>query len=216
MSKKVSVLFFSILFVLVSSAYKYPHGSFDRDSAYSSLYDKSISGLERKLNELYRVIYQSDLNSEAGRKAVYNEVYICRKALKKTDLWTRYFEPNAYRALNGPLPVEWETEVFEKFEKPYKRQGYGLTLIENSLDSGIKDKEVFKNLILPSIKVIEVYRADSVTKNLNTFDHFFLANRLFLLNLAAIYTTGFECPNNDSIIPELRAMINDVADINTA
>jgi len=216
MSKRVSVLLFSVAFVIISTAYKYPHANVDQDTTYSTIYYKSISDLESKLNELNKVIDQSDLSSEAGRKAVYNEVYICRKALKKTDLWTRYFEANAYRALNGPLPVEWETEVFEKFEKPYKRQGYGLTLIENSLDSGVKDKEVLKNLMLPSINAIQVYRADSVTKNLNTFDHFFLANRLFLLNLAAIYTTGFECPNNDSIIPELRTMINDVAYIYSA
>ena len=45
--------------------------------------------------------------------------------------------------------------------------------------------------------------ADSITRNLNTHHHFFLANRMFLLNLAAIYTTGFECPDTSRIIPEL-------------
>ncbi len=25
--------------------------------------------------------------------------------------------------MNGPLPVEWENEVFEKFEPPYRREG---------------------------------------------------------------------------------------------
>jgi cytochrome c peroxidase len=39
-----------------------------------------------------------------------------------------------------------------------------------------------------------------------------LCNRLFLLNLAAIYTTGFECPDTSMIIPELRSMMENVAE----
>jgi cytochrome c peroxidase len=40
-----------------------------------------------------------------------------------------------------------------------------------------------------------------------------MANRLFLLNLAAIYTTGFECPDTNQVIPELRSMLKDVKEI---
>ncbi len=43
-----------------------------------------------------------------------------------------------------------------------------------------------------------------------------LCNRLFLLNLASVYTTGFECPSTDRIIPELRFMMHSVRDIYTA
>ena len=54
---------------------------------------------------------------------------------------------------------------------------------------------------------IQTFEADSITSQLNSYNHFFLANRLFLLNLAAIYTTGFECPDTSDIIPELRSML---------
>ena len=46
-----------------------------------------------------------------------------RLKLKEIDFWLRYLEPVAYKKINGPLPVEWETEVFEKWEAPYKRDG---------------------------------------------------------------------------------------------
>ena len=73
-----------------------------------------------------------------------------------------------------------------------------------------------EKMLLLSLTAMQVYKADSITENLATFDHFFLCNRLFLLNLAAIYTTGFECPDNDSIIPELRYMLSGVSEIYTA
>jgi len=212
MSKKLITFLLLAAFVVVSSAYIYPAHSYP-DNSYTALYFKSLTVLEEKLNSAYKAADQADLATDIGRKTVYTQLYICRKALKRADIWLRYFEPNAYRYLNGPLPVEWETEVFEKYEKPYRKQGYGLTLAETSLDSGVKNKEAIKQLIQPAIQELQVYRTDSITRYLNTFDHFFLANRLYLLNLAAIYTTGFECPNNDSIIPELRDMINGVSEI---
>jgi cytochrome c peroxidase len=47
--------------------------------------------------------------------------------MKAIDFWLRYIEPTLYKKINGPLPVEWETEVFEKYEKPYRREGDGFT-----------------------------------------------------------------------------------------
>jgi len=44
-------------------------------------------------------------------KKLINET---RLKLKSIDFWLRYFEPVAYKKINGPLPIEWETEVFEK------------------------------------------------------------------------------------------------------
>src|SRR6185369_17528922 len=38
-------------------------------------------------------------------------------------------------------------------------------------------------------------------------------NRLMLLNLAAVYTTGFECPDPDRVIPEIYSMLADVKNI---
>jgi cytochrome c peroxidase len=211
-SKKLGIAICIVTYigVVVCSAYKQPGAG---NIGYKELYFKSISDLGTGFNNLEKVIEQSDASNSNGKKAILAELYKCRKELKKSDFWTRYLDANAYRSLNGPLPVEWETEVFEKFEKPHRREGYGLSIIENMIDSNKTDKESLKKVILPSVAVMSVYKADSTTANLITFDHFFLCNRLFLLNLAAIYTTGFECPNNDSIIPELRAMLVGAGDI---
>jgi cytochrome c peroxidase len=220
MSKRlgITLLIIASFTLLISSAYK---GSASTDkTAYSELYFKDISGLATEFNTLEKTLEQSNLASIADRKALFTELYICRKELKKSDFWTRYLDPyldaNTYSNLNAPLPIEWETEAFDKFAKPYKREGFGLTVLEIMLDSNVKEKEALKKMILPSIAAMPVYTSDSVTKNLITYDHFFLCNRMFLLNLSAIYTTGFECPNNDSIIPELRAMLADTRDIYTA
>jgi cytochrome c peroxidase len=51
---------------------------------------------------------------------------------------------------------------------------------------------------------------------LQSHHHFYLCNRLFLLNLASIYTTGFENPDTAQIIPELKFMIEEVGLINTS
>ena len=118
-----------------------------------------------------------------------------------------------YKKINGPLPVEWETEVFEKFEKPYKRNGAGLTLAELYLEEKVKNKDSLLHLIQSSVDASKTYLADSITGQLSEYGTFFLTNRLFLLNLSAIYTTGFECPGTNNIIPELRSMLISVRDI---
>ncbi len=151
--------------------------------------------------------------SEAGRNEIRQEIGRARLKLKSIDIWLRYFEPVAYNQLNGPLPVEWENEVFEKFEKPYRREGAGLSLAELYLNEPDINKDTLQHLLLQSLIAIKTFNADSITLQLDTFDHFFLANRLYLLNLAAIYTTSFECPDTKNIIPELRAMLTDVKTI---
>jgi cytochrome c peroxidase len=60
---------------------------------------------------------------------------------------------------------------------------------------------------------VPAFYADSSTGPVMTYDHFFLCNRLYLLNLGAIYTTGFECPDAMAIIPELKKMMKDVKQI---
>ncbi len=127
--------------------------------------------------------------------------------MKRIDFWTRYLDPLAFKQINGPLPVEWETEVFEKYEKPYRRVGAGLTLAELYLEETQVQSEVLLGILKPMISAIETYKADSVSNHILTFDHFYLCNRLFLLNLASIYTTGFECPDTNNIIPELKLML---------
>ena len=49
-----------------------------------------------------------------------------RARLKAIDFWLRYFEPIAYRKINGPLPVEWENEVFENLNRLTAGKAAGL------------------------------------------------------------------------------------------
>lgn len=183
------------------------------DDQYTRGYHDKLDRFSGSENELLLTIRAQDLTTETGITLVKERIRTARLALKGIDFWLRYLEPTAYRKLNGPLAVEWETEVFEKFEKPYRREGAGLSLAELYLAEDNIVKDTLLHLIQPSLEATKIYLADSITENLNSYHHFFLANRLFLLNLAAIYTTGFECPDPDNIIPELSSMLEAVKEI---
>ena len=182
---------------------------------YTEYYQSSLSRFSTEQEKLLLNIKDADLAAPAGIGAVKTGIKQARLKLKAIDFWLRYLEPVAYKQINGPLPVEWENEVFEKFEKPYKRLGAGLSLAELYLNNKGSDlqKDSLLQLIRISQNALNTYTADSVTSQLKTPDHFFLCNRLYLLNLAAIYTTGFECPDNGNIIPELKVMMQDVRKI---
>jgi cytochrome c peroxidase len=175
--------------------------------AYAACYANRLALFRKHQGQLLQAIQGTDLHSEAGIEKVKAQIVLARQEMKGMDFWMRYLEPIAYKKVNGPLPVEWETEVFEKFEKPYKREGAGLTLAELYLDEEDCSKDSLQNLIHASLTACETYAADSITEQLSSHHHFYLANRLFLLNLAAIYTTGFECPDTARIIPELVNML---------
>ncbi len=179
-------------------------------NAYQQLYFQRLELLTKQQSMLLGVIEKNGVSSAESKEAIKKQIDEARQGLKSMDIWLRYLEPVAYKKINGPLPVEWETEVFEKFEKPYKREGAGLTLAEIYLDEEKPDKHVLSNLIQAAVNASQVYKADSITKELQDYAPFFLCNRLFLLNLASIYTTGFECPDTSRVIPELRAMLQDV------
>ena len=174
---------------------------------YNSLYSSTLQEFKQQQSLLNDAIRKADLSSEENIHTLRKEIEAARLKLKNIDFWLRYFEPNAYRQINGPLPVEWENEVFEKFEKPYRREGAGLSLAEISLDQKPLLKDSLLELIKKTQEAIRTFEADSITNQLNSYSHFFLANRLFLLNLSAIYTTGFECPDTSNIIPELLSML---------
>ena len=142
-----------------------------------------------------------------NKKMMLEQIHHCRFVMKNNDLWYRYLEPIAYKKINAPLPIEWETEVFEKWEKPYKRVGAGFTLAELYLEEENFDPDVFLGLISESLDAVEVYESDSVVQLLQQPQNFYFANRLHLLNLAAIYTTGFECPDTSQILPEIYQMM---------
>jgi cytochrome c peroxidase len=184
--------------------------SSEPSNSYIARYYQQINHFKEQQNLLVQSIRKSKLKSSKEIKQIVEQVEQTRHAMKAVDFWLRYLEPISYKKINGPLPVEWETEVFEKFEKPYKREGAGLTLARMYLDEPNVDKDSLLQLVEQGLQSIATFTTDSTTQPLSNYHHFYLCNRLFLLNLAAIYTTGFECPDTEVVVPELRGMINDV------
>jgi cytochrome c peroxidase len=182
-------------------------------SSYADLYTARLTEIQTEQQFLINSIENKNDHSQLDIVVLKKQIEKARLKLKAIDFWLRYLDPVAYKKMNGPLPIEWETEVFEKFEKPYKRPGAGLTLAELYLDEPNPEKDVLLNLLHESNEAIKIFQADSTTSPLSKPDHFFFANRLFLLNLSAIYTTGFECPDMDNIIRELQTMLGNVKDI---
>ena len=200
-----------LLLVTIASSFR----MVSERNPYKAYYFTSLDNFQRQQQVLLDKIKTADLSSPQGIADIKKEIALARLQLKNIDIWLRYFEPVAYKKINGPLPVEWENEVFEKFEKPYKREGAGLSLAELYLNTKNANKDSLAQLIRISSDALITCRQDSITGQLDTAANFFLCNRLYLLNLAAIYTTGFECPNNDNIIPELRSMLSGVKDVYT-
>lgn len=180
---------------------------------YAAGYRTGVDRLAGSQKLLLQQIKSADLSSANDIQELKAAIAHARTDMKAMDFWFRYLEPLAHKSINGPLPVEWETEVFEKFEKPYRRQGAGFTLAYLYLEEQNIHKDSLLRLISSSLSALDVFSADSVTSELNTYHHFYLCNRLFLLNLAAIYTTGFECPDPAAVIPELSMMLKSVTGI---
>jgi len=188
----------------------------EESSDYSKLYFQKLKSIDESLQTLLDKIRESDPSSPADVAMLKLQVAVCRQQVKDADLWLRYLDHASYKKINGPLPVEWETEVFEKFERPYKRDGAGLTLAWMYLDEGKAGKDSLYSLISMAKHAVPAFYADSTAGPVSTYHHFFLCNRLYLLNLGAIYTTGFECPDAMAIIPELKKMMKDVRQIYAA
>lgn len=181
--------------------------------AYRSVYIERLNGFRQQLSGLLETIEHSDCSKPADLQIIQSRINDARLQLKATDFWLRYFEPTVYKKINGPLPVEWETEVFEKFEKPYKREGAGLTLAALYMEEENFSKDSLRQLVNAALNAMNTYAADSITQNIRSYQHFYLCNRLYLLNLSAIYTTAFECPDTTRVIPELRFMMKTTAGI---
>ena len=208
--QKNYILFF-IVFITALCSFSFKNSP--DTGLYISNYNQQVREFSNSQLILLDLIKNTDIGTQAGIAAIKTQIGIARKTMKGLDLWLRYLEPITYKKINGPLPVEWETEVFEKFEAPYKREGAGLTLAEQYLDGKEIQKDSLLKLVQSSVVATQTYVADSITGQLQQHHHFYLANRLFILNLAAIYTTGFECPDTLRIIPELRSMLADVKKI---
>ncbi len=211
MKKKLSII--TLLLLSAALLISFNSSNDTNNNTYTTYYYKHINELRQGQETLLKAIEESDLHEEKTRAQIGVMLQGCRYQMKQADFWLRYLEPISYKKINGPLPVEWETEVFEKFEKPYKRDGAGLTLAYQYLEEGQVNHDTLARLIRSSLEGIEAYTADSITRNLKDYHHFFLCNRLFLLNLAALYTTGFECPDTGQVLPELRIMLSGVSGI---
>lgn len=185
-------------------------------STYKKLYSDEINLLKTMQSEIILDIKVADIYSTSHLQYIKQKIANYRHQLKAVDIWLRYLEPVAYKQINGPLSVEWETEVHEKHEKPYKRLGSGFTLALLYLDNATINKDTLLQFFEQSQKALLIYQQDSITNQLDDYQHFLFANRLHLLNLAAIYTTGFECSDTSAVIPELKQMISSTNNIYTA
>jgi len=202
----MKIKLYTIIIILFSFIILFAFKSKETNS-YKSLYNQNIENFNLAQEKLLTEIKAGNLNDKKDIVKIRQALNEARTKMKFLDFWLRYLEPNTYKKINGPLPVEWETEVFEKYEKPYRRVGCGLTLAELYLEEDVIEKDTLIQFIANSINATKNYTNDTITKELYNYHHFYLCNRLFLLNLAAIYTTGFECPDTSKIIPELEAMM---------
>jgi len=207
-NNKFKILLFFALALITVFSFK-----LQQNNSYQLHYQAQINDFLQAQNRLINSISNRNNISNTEIEIIKSEISKTRTQLKKVDFWLRYLEPLAYKKINSPLPVEWETEVFEKHEKPYKRVGAGITLAELYLNEENINKDTLLFLLSESKKFTNAYLQDSITDKLKTFDHFYFCNRLYLLNLASIYTTGFECPDSTNVIPELRSMLTSVSDL---
>jgi cytochrome c peroxidase len=203
-----------ILILCLVMAYAFIPNS--HDTPYTRLYRSRLDTFNLRLSSLVQTIKQNDPKSAQGRAAIQQAIEQARFSLKNIDIWLRYLEPVMYNKINAPIPVEWENEVFEKFEKPYRREGAGLMLAYLYMGQNDAQKDSLITLITQAQTAMQTFAADSITRQLDSPAHFFFANRLYLLNLAAIYTTGFECPDTAMIIPEMCSMLRGVRQLYTA
>jgi cytochrome c peroxidase len=180
---------------------------------YGQLYSDRIAGFSAALSDLRIKIDGADWSDPKTSEKIIASIHTSRRMLKTCDFWLRYLDPIHYRKINGPLPVEWENEVFEKFETPYRREGAGLSLAENKLEEDPFKKNDLLALIDTAIRSIPYFQSDSILLEVVNPANFYYANRLFLLNLAAIYTTGFECPDTSQILAELKHMLHETESI---
>lgn len=188
----------------------------EQEKPFSDLYLLRLNQFQASLKSAIQRIEQLRLLDEQGKLEAEIVLLKARKDMKRVDLFLRYFNPLIYKQINAPLPVEWETEVFEKFEKPYKRTGNGLSLALMYLDEENCIKDSLLHLITPALSASNWYSSDSLVQSFQDPSLFVYANRLYLLNLAAIYTTGFENPRPAAVIPELKYMLDSQMQFYTA
>jgi cytochrome c peroxidase len=153
--------------------------AFRFETGYSSFYVDQIGHFQRQELAFYQQINTGTIRSPQSIDSFRRVIHEHRNEFKKIDFWLRYLEPIVQKHVNGPLPVEWETEVFEKFEKPYRRTGGGLALAEQYLDEPDMSLDSLQKLIRMSVTAMDTYLADSITIQLKKPGHLFLPTGYF-------------------------------------
>src|SRR5690606_19487868 len=123
----------------------------------ASHYTNKLNDFKSRQQALLEQVDNSKLDSEADIDKIKLAISEARKDMKAVDFWLRYLEPTVYKQVNGPLPVEWETEVFEKYEKPYKREGAGLTLAYLYLEEEQPRKQELHRLVKAGLEALNTY-----------------------------------------------------------
>ena len=117
--KKVILFLSAITAACIFSGMSKSHSPTD----YFNFYQSQINAFDAENQELVGYIEKLPSVNNSNVGDIKARIWEVRTKMKALDFWLRYLEPVAYMKINGPLPVEWENEVFEKFEKPYKREG---------------------------------------------------------------------------------------------
>src|SRR5436190_19149984 len=92
-------------------------GGNDNTNAYYNFYQLKVDSFAQNQQSLIGYIQSLPSITATETNTIKQRIWNARLHMKALDFWMRYLEPVAYKKINGPLPVEWETEVFEKFEK---------------------------------------------------------------------------------------------------
>lgn len=199
-------LFFIIYCISVCCIF----GSFTtkNNNSYLLLYKSNIDSLHNSVFNFNKLLAHNSSTSSNQKSEISILFKQIRFDLKKADFWLRYVEVENYAVINGAIKTEWENEVFAKYKPAYKKEGFGIYLAEQELLKPNFNSSTVLELLNPTIKELEKLKSDSIIQLVNNPSSFYKANRLFLLNLASIYTTGFECNNKNEIINELQIILH--------
>ena len=123
MNPKYHHIFFAFLLLPFLSVYRALPDQTQNESGKGFIADYSclVGNLAGELQTLDSLIRTENWSLPSTIQVVRRQTEMARLSMKKVDLFLRYADPIAHKKINGPLPVEWETEVFEKHEKPYKK-----------------------------------------------------------------------------------------------
>ncbi|MEI9809992.1 MAG: hypothetical protein WDO16_20175 [Bacteroidota bacterium] len=96
--------------------------SLQHKKEYTSLYSNSLAEFKGQLTLLSNTIRSTDISTEQGRQKIREQIRSSRLKMKGLDFWFRYFEPNVYRKINGPLPVEWKMKCLKNLNRLTKEK----------------------------------------------------------------------------------------------